>query len=132
MFALCVNRFEADPDKVTDILDLQPTFVARKGEKSASSGRSNLANIWNLDSHPDRLFGGVEHETGLTALVALLRGREDRFARLREEVRPETVTLYGGLYVRQNEQCGIWLNPKQMRLLADCQIEWGLDLFTDE
>ena len=132
MFALTITGFDADPDEITDILDLQPTFVARKGEVSPQSGRPCRGNRWHLDAHPDRLFGGVEHDAGLTAIVALLRGREEQFARLRQVVRPETVTLYGGLYVDENGQCGIWIDPEQMRVLTDCEVGWGLELFTAE
>ena len=130
MFGLSINRFDSDPERVSDILDLQPTFVARKGEKSPQSGRPYGANLWQLDAHPDRLFGGVEHENGLATIVALLGGREQRFARLRQEVGPEIVSLYGGLYVREDEQCGVWLDPEQMRVLSRCEVGWGLDIFT--
>lgn len=132
MFELTVARFDADPNRVTQILGLQPTFVGCKGEISPQSGRPYGANRWALDAHPDRLLGGVEHEAGLVALIELLRGREERFSQLRKEVRPEVITLYGGLYKRPGEQCGVWLEPEQMRLLADCQVGWGLDLFTAE
>ena len=130
VFVLAINRFDADPDRVTEILDLQPTFVARKGELRPQSGRPHGANLWQLDAHPERLLGGVEHEAGLAAIVALLRGRERQFASLRETVRPQIVTLHGGLYVNQNEQCGVWLDPEQMRVLTDCEVGWGLDIFT--
>ena len=129
MFALTINRFDADPDKVSDILDLQPTFVARKGEVSPQSGRPYGGNLWQLDAHPDRLFGADEHEAGLAAIVALLRGREQQFARMRQVVRPEKVTLYGGLYVNENEQCGVSLDQAQMCGLTDCGVSWGMDIF---
>lgn len=129
MFGLSINRFEADPERVSDILDLQPTLVARRGEVSLESGRPYKASLWQLDVHRERLFGGMEHDNGLAIIVELLRSREQQFARLRQEVRPEVVTLYGGLYVR-HEQCGVWLDPEQMRVLASCEVGWGLDIFT--
>ena len=130
MFALTISDFDVDPGKVTEILDLQPTFVARKGELSPKRGRSYGGNRWNLDVHPARLFSGNEHEAGVAAILALLRGREQQFARLRQVVRPKSVTLYGGLYINESEQCGIWLDPAQMRVLLDCEVGWGLDIFT--
>jgi hypothetical protein len=130
VFGLSINRFNADPQAVSDILDLQPTFVARKGKVSSKSGRPYEANLWRLDVYPERLFGGVEHASGLAAIVELLRGREQKFARLRQEVGPEIVSLYGGIYVRQDEQCGVWLDPEEMRVLALCEVGWGLDVFT--
>ncbi len=130
VFGLSINRFNADPQAVSDILDLQPTFVARKGEVSSTSGRPSRHNGWHLDAHPEKLFGGIEHDNGLAIIIELLRSREQRFARLRDEVRPEMVTVYGGLYIRPDEQCGVWLDPEQMQILARCEVGWGLDIFT--
>ena len=132
MLVLAVSRFDADPDRVSNILDLAPTFVARRGEISQQSGRAYSTNLWNLDAHAERLSSGTEHATGLAALLELLSGREDRFARLREEVQPESVTIYGGLYVDQEEQCGVWLDPAEMRVLVNCKVGWGLDIFANE
>ena len=132
MFGLSINRFDADPQAVTDILELQPTSVARKGEIRAESGKPYRVNTWRLEAHPEQLFGGVEHEAGLAAMIDQIRGRESRFARLRQEVRPELISLYGGLYARHDQQCGIWLDPDHMRVLASCQIGWGLDIFTED
>jgi hypothetical protein len=42
------------------------------------------------------------------------------------------MTIYGGLYVKPGEQCGVWLNNEQMKILASCGIGWGLDLFVDD
>lgn len=129
MLWLSITRFDADPEMVSDILDLRPTFVGRIGEVSPKSGRPYGANLWSMDAYPDRLCSGADHEAGLTAILALLSGREQRFAQLRQEVRPEIVSLYGGIYTNANDQCGVWLNPEQMRILTDCEVGWGLDIF---
>lgn len=132
MLVLTVNRFEADPSVVSTILNLEPTRIAREGAVSPCSGRTYRHNQWELDVHPQPLSAGGEHEAGLLAILALLRGRQVRFAQLRQEVRPEEVTIYGGLYHRRDQQCGIWLNPDQMRTLAECEVGWGLDIFSGE
>ena len=85
-------------------------------------------NFWVLEVYPRPLHGGVDHEDALRHALDLLRSRQQHFERLREEVRPKDVSLHGGLYLRADEQCGIWLEPDQMRVLVDCQVGWGLDL----
>ena len=132
MFGLSINRFDADPQAVTDILDLQPSSVGRKGEKKLESGKVQRVNTWRLETHPERLFGGVEHEAGLTSIIEQLRGRASRFTRLRDEIRPEIITLYGGLFVRHDSQCGIWLDPDHMGVLASCGVAWGIDIFIED
>ncbi len=42
------------------------------------------------------------------------------------------MTIYGGLYVKPDEQCGIWLNAEQMRVLSTCGIGWGVDVFVSD
>jgi len=131
MLTLAITGFAADPDRVTDLLEIKPTAVARKGIVSLPSKRAKEFNGWWREAHPQRLTSGGEHDEGLSSIIDLLRGREQHFARLRDEVQPQAVGIYGGLYLRPDEQCGVWLDPAQMRVLADCQVEWGLDLFTE-
>jgi hypothetical protein len=129
MLTLAITGFHSDPAKVTDILGIEPTAVGHKGIETLPSKRPKHFNGWWREAHPDRLTSGMRHDAGLSALVDLLRGREECFARLREEVRPEAVGIYGGFYVPPDQQSGIWLDPEQMRVLAACEVEWGLDLF---
>jgi hypothetical protein len=51
-----------------------------------------------------------------------LRGRESQFARLREEIEPRSVSIYGGLYVAVDRQYGVFLDPDPMRVLSDCGV----------
>jgi hypothetical protein len=130
MLTLAITGFDSDPANVTDILGFEPTSVGHKGIETLPSKRPKRSNGWWRDVYPDRLTDGAAHDASLSALVDLLKGREARFARLRQEVRPEAVGIYGGFYVPPNQQSGIWLDPQQMRVLAECEVEWGLDLFT--
>ena len=128
MLTLAITRFDADPDVVTETVGFEPTSVARKGDPSRS-GKLLTFNGWWHEADGQRLVDGKQHDDALARILALLRGREDRFARLRMSVQPKHVTIYGGLHVPRNEQCGIWLDPGQMQILAACGVGWGLDLF---
>ena len=128
MLTLAVTRFEADPANVTEILDLEPTSIVREGEVN-TSGRPSQFNGWWLEAYPERLEQGLNHEQALDALIERMRDRPDHFARLREEIRPQILTIYGGFYVPKDSQSGVWLSADQMAVLASCGVEWGLDLF---
>jgi len=127
MLTLTIARFDADPDAVTDILDLTPTSVARLGQPRPS-GRLHDFNMWHLELHAAPLIDGREHAIAIAALIDQLKGREQRFAEMAKTIRPASVSIYGGYYV-SDEQQGIWLDPDQMSVLAACGIGWGLDLF---
>ena len=127
MLALIIARFEVDPDRITDLLGLTPTSVARRGEPRPS-GRLHDFNMWELELHAAPLVDGRQHANAVATLIDQLRGREHLFAELAETIRPATISLYGGFYV-SDEQQGIWLDPDQMAVLAACGIGWGLDLF---
>jgi hypothetical protein len=131
MLTLAITGFDVDPDRVTDLLQLTPTEVGRK-EIPGRSGRPKSFNGWWLEAHEDRLNQGSQHETALNRILVQLRGKENLFAQLREAFAPKNIAIYGGLYLRPTEQCGVWLEPDQMRLLADCGIGWGLDLFIED
>lgn len=131
MLCLSIMGFEADPDRVTDLLQIMPTRVARKGTASRS-GRAHASNAWWLESHEAPLTDGSQHVSALGNIIHQLQGRADHFARLREELNPSTISIYGGLYLQSDEQCGVWLEPEQMCLLAACGITWGLDLFVKD
>ena len=91
-----------------------------------------MHNVWALDVFPGKLTDGGEHEAALCRLFALIEPRYDAFIRLHQEMQGVEITISGGLYVARNSQCGIWLEPEQMDLLARCGIGWGLNLFVDE
>jgi hypothetical protein len=62
----------------------------------------------------------------LRASEFLIRAwREQRFARLREEVRPEAVGIHGGFYLAQNEQSGEWWAP--VRCACSPTAKWSGD-----
>jgi len=127
MLALIIARFEVDPDRITDLLGLTPTSVARRGEPRPS-GRPHDFNMWKLELHAAPLVDGRQHADAVATLIDQLKGREQLFAELATTIRPERISIYGGFYV-SDEQQGIWLDPDQMAVLAACGIGWGLDLF---
>jgi hypothetical protein len=129
MLQLSITGFDADPDDVTRILGLMPTSVGRRGDPRAS-GRPRDFNGWWLELHAPPLGDGAAHHSAIEALVAQLQGKEARFAELRERVHPKSIDIYGGIY-HGDEQCGVWLEPAQMAVLAGCGIGWGLDIFLD-
>ena len=131
MLTLCVTGFDSDPGIVTEILRLEPTSLCRIGD-AGRSGRPRNFNAWWLEVHPDRLKSGQEHATALKLILTHLRGRENDFARLHAELSPTDVSIYGGLYMLPDEQCGIWLDSADMMILSRCGVGWGLDIFVDE
>lgn len=130
MLSLTITGFDADPDRVTEILGISPTSVARKGEPGLS-GRSSTFNGWWLDAHKEPLTSGADLDAGLKRILAHLAGHARRFSALRAELKPEQIHIYGGFYVRPDAQCGLWLEPEQMRVLAECGVGWGLDVFVE-
>ncbi len=131
MITLTIDDFDADPDRVTAILGLKPSRIVRMGD-AAGNGRLYKKNGWRLDGPIETLRSGTEHENAVEYLIERIRGREIAFAQLRREVKPKQITIYGGLYHRNDEQCGIWLEPSAMRVLAECGIGWGLDVFVED
>ena len=75
MLSFGISGFDADPDRVTEILGLAPTDIGRKGEVSRS-GRKRTFNGWWLDAHEERLTGGADHHHALNKLLSALQGRE--------------------------------------------------------
>ncbi|WP_374943205.1 DUF4279 domain-containing protein [Sphingomonas sp.] len=129
MLTLSITGFDADPDLVTKTVGFEPTAVGRKGELSPSGKPRTFNGRWH-EAESQRLVDGKQHDEALALILVRLKGREDQFARLRTLVQPKQVTIYGGLYVPSDAQCGVWLEPDQMQLLAACGVGWGLDLFT--
>lgn len=131
MLTLAITGFDADPDLVTEMLGFEPTFVGRKGEPS-QTGKPRTFNGWWYEAEDQRLVDGGQHDAALARILAQLRGRKDRFAKLWKSLQPKQVTIYGGLYVPADRQCGVSLEPDQMQLLAACGIGWGLDVFAEQ
>ena len=126
MLSLTIARFSADPDRVTELLQITPSSVQREGE-STETGRVIRFNTWSLELHQEPLTDGQAHESAIAALIDRLRGREPLFVELAKSISPKSVSIYGAFYV-SDEQQGVWLEPAQMAVLAACGIGWGLDL----
>jgi hypothetical protein len=130
MLCLAITGFDADPDRVTELLQIAPTYVARKGAVSRS-GQPHGSNGWWLEATPAKLTDGGSHDTALNLIIERLGESAERFEKLREEIKPASVAIYGGLYQTLDEQSGVWLDPEQMRVLSACGIGWGLDIFVN-
>lgn len=130
MLTLAITRFDVMPQLVSDILQLEPTSTAIKGQLG-KSGRPYSSNCWWLEVHPERLINGSDHAQAISVMTNLLRGKEGAFHRLVEEVKPESVTLYGGIYITAESQNGLWLEASEMAILAACGIGWGVDIFIE-
>ena len=131
MLWLAITGFDADPERVTELLQIAPTYVAHKGTVSRS-GQLHRSNGWWLESSPAKLTDGGSHDTALNLIIERLRDRAERFEKLREEIKPASVRIYGGLYKSLDEQSGVWLDSEQMRVLSACGIGWGLDIFVND
>lgn len=126
MLFLSVAGFDADPDLVTAILGIEPTWVARKGD-ALNDGQPRKTSQWRCAARSDPLEGGADHQDALETLTRLLSGREAAFAELRARIKPQSIEIRGDLNV-DDKQSKIWLDPPSMKLLAACGIAWGLDL----
>ena len=131
MLCLAIIGFDSDPDRVTELLKIAPTEIARKGTLSRS-GRLHMSNGWWFEVHADRLTDGGQHNTALNRLLSHLQDSKERFRELRETLKPTSITIYGGLYHKPGDQCGVWLDSDQMHVLASSGIGWGLDLFMND
>lgn len=123
MLFLSVAGFDADPDLVTKILGIEPTWVVRKGD-ALTGGRLRKTNQWRWVARSDPLASGADHEDALVALTRLLSGREAAFAELHTQLSPQSVGVWGDFDVEAN-QSKVWLHPRSMKLLAACGIAWG-------
>lgn len=123
---LSVSGFDDHPDLVTHILQIMPTWTACKGD-SLGNGRLLRTSHWRRDLLAGGMRSGVVHENAMGELIGLLQGRDGAFAELRSRVAPRSVQVWG-TYEVHPYQCTVWMEPGWMRRLADCRIEWGLEL----
>jgi hypothetical protein len=40
------------------------------------------------------------------------------------------MSITGGYYFDEAEQAGVWLDPADMRVLAEAGVGWGIDLYS--
>ena len=130
MLSLLIVGFEGSPDRVSEILDVKPTFSSVVGDISSCSGKPFRKTSWQFAIH-DEIGSGGDHSRAIAKIVAMLGGRTQRFHRLPDELSPQSIEIYGGLHFAGGEQADVWLDAAQMRVLADCGIGWGIDLVAD-
>ncbi|MBC7167112.1 DUF4279 domain-containing protein [Phenylobacterium sp.] len=132
MLCLAITGFDVSPQRVTEILGIEPTSAHSAGD-ALCSGRSARTSAWHLTlSESQSITTGDQHHDLLQQLLAHLTDKQQNFATLHEQAKPKEVTIDGGLHVSRDEPSGIWLEPEQMEILAACGIGWSLDVFVAE
>jgi uncharacterized protein DUF4279 len=129
MLCLMITGFDGEPSRISEILGLTPTQVSIVGQPSPG-GRRHRKSGWHLTLEAP-IRSGEEHQRLLDELLSQISRRQKQFAAMRAEMKPETVSIYGGLHFTPDEQTGLWLTQDQMRVLVECGIEWGLDIFNN-
>lgn len=131
MLSLMIAHFNDDPSRVTEILDLVPTFSRRAGDLTPG-GRASRGSLWLYEVRSPQVRSGASHDAALKQLLSVIASRSVRFGDLRRELNPKTMTITGGYYFEVGEQAGVWLDPDDMRVLAEADVGWGLDLYPAE
>jgi len=60
--------------------------------------------------HADERIDGTRHAAALNHLIEQFRVMAERFRALRDALKPDSITIYGGLHEKPDEQCSIWLD----------------------
>ena len=68
MLTLAITGFNADPNRVTDILGIEPTSIGRKDELS-QSGKRRIVNGWWKDVEPERLVDARQHADAMVRML---------------------------------------------------------------
>jgi hypothetical protein len=129
MLSLMITDFDADPSRVTEILDLVPTMSRRAGDHTRA-GRPSRSSLWLFEVDSPEVRSGASHDAALKSLLSVIANRSSRFEDVRRELNPKTMSITGGYYFDGAGQAGVWLDPDDMRVLADAGIGWGIDLYS--
>jgi hypothetical protein len=130
MLTLAITGFAADPADVARLLGIQPSKTATVGQLQADGrGSAYEFNGWWSEVR-SKILGnrGIEHAEAMTEIVEIMSGREPLFQSVWRELCPKKMEIYGAMKVPRNDQCGIWLEPREMAVLANCWVGWGIDL----
>lgn len=128
MLCLSINGFEVEPSRITEILGIQPTTVQRRGETSPVTGRPFRKSQWIL-AFEEKVETFDDHAFLLDKIISIVSDKCEQFLFMRGEVKPESVSIYGGMYLKSGGQHGIGLTVTQMKALSECEIDWGVDIF---
>ncbi|MHB1205670.1 MAG: DUF4279 domain-containing protein [Rhodospirillaceae bacterium] len=131
MLTLMIVGFKCDPARITEILGLTPTSTSVAGEISPRSGRPHRKSLWHISVGGD-INSYLEHAVALRQILTLVEGKGEQFAAMRTEVQPEFTSISGGYYFTSDEQAGVGLECDEMRIMADCGIDWGVDIYSRE
>lgn len=128
MLSLMIADFDAEPSRVTEILGLVPTFSRRAGDLT-TGGRPSRGSLWLYEVRSPEVRSGASHDAALKQLLSVIASRSVRFGSVRRELNPKIMSITGGYYFDDSGQAGVWLDPDDMRVLAEAGVGWGIDLY---
>ena len=123
---LTVYDFICDPDEITKILDLQPSYVFRKGNLVTSRTIHTYSyNIWGLETEAKNDNGFIEEHLDL--LLARIEPKIDNFKNLPDESK---VVLSCGLsWYNHDERPGLSFTERHIKLLSKIKACIEISLF---
>ena len=116
-----------DPDEVTRLLGIEPSFTQRKGDKSGSPERpgASLTGIWALES--EKSVSNSDLEPHLDFLLSRLESRTSTVKRLMLE------GLDADIHCFWMSEMGLGggpvLRPDTMRRIADLGVSLNFDIY---
>ena len=120
-----VGGDDLEPDQVTRLLGVSPTFAASKGQRRIVAGRElkQRTGVWGRD------FSGAPDEWTLEdAIVELLRQFPvdlDVWGTLAQKY---SLEVFCGLFLRAPNR-GFSLRPEILRMLSDRHLKLGVDIY---
>ena len=123
---LRVSSDDLDPEFVSRLLGVTPTFVARKGERRASGDRTAVqpTGVWSL-SLPDSAEWELADAIG--ELLARLPGPGTVWDSLADRY---ALDLFCGAFLHSWNR-GFSLPPELLRALGERHLEFGVDIYCD-
>lgn len=122
--SLRVAGDDLDPDEVTELLGVESTFAARKGEVVDAPGgaRPQRTGIWLLD-----LGDSPEWELadGISTLLNRMPDDPELWADLADRYE---IDLFCGAFLRATNR-GFDLPKELIRRMADRQLAFGVDIY---
>jgi len=115
---------DLDPAVVTNLLGVDPTFAARKGDvrPSGSSAVIQRTGVWCLSSK-------VARDTELEEIIASLLARlPDAGSTWDQLVHVAQIEVYCALFL-EGPNRGVSLSSQLLRKLSDRHLELGIDIY---
>ena len=117
---------DVNPDRVTEVLGIQPTYTYRLGDPVGRTGSRRSTSAWILSSEGQ--VGSKDLKRHVDWLLDKVEPRADALTRLRMEEGADADVFC--LWVSKSGNGGPDLGPRQMARLAGLQLTIGLDLYS--